>query len=307
MTACYRVSSKIEPTVQSPKHPKEIQREKRCFLALPQDFSVCPFPELTAEEKATDWGKEYQIGLMFAADFDLYRAITGFKRALCLLPQEQNARRLELQYLTALSYFLGKKYVEVIYSLESTSLAQVDKNFPAYGDLLLILYESYTQLGREEYAEHILKLMSVEEPESCEKVALYRDLREADLTKLACKEETKPLLAGYYKEAKSVRKAQTLNALMPGAGYLYLGQKQTAFTALAINSLFIGAATAFFAHDNIWAGVLTLSFEGGWYFGGIYGAGLSAKEYNEKLYCTYAERTGSREKSFPLMRLKYTF
>ena len=244
---------------------------------------------------------------MFAEDFDLYRAITNFKRALCLMPLEEKQRRLEVHYMTALSYFLGKKYVEVVYTMESTTLAQVDKNFAAYGDLLLILYESHTQMGREEHAEHILKLMDQDQPDSGQKVALYRDLREADLNKLSQKRETESLLAGYYKEAKSVRRAQTLNAALPGAGYWYLGQKQTAVTALTINSLFVGAASAFFAHDNIWAGLLTLSFEGGWYFGGIYGAGLSAKEYNEKLYSTFAERTGTKEKTFPLMRLKYSF
>ena len=114
LTSCYRVSNTIEPTVQAPKHPKEIQREKRCFLALPQDFSVSPFDALTSEERLTDWGKEYLIAVMFAEDFDLYRAITNFKRAVCLAPLEEEARRLELHYLTALSYFLGKKYVEVI-------------------------------------------------------------------------------------------------------------------------------------------------------------------------------------------------
>lgn len=274
------------------------------MIALPQDFSVFPFEPLTAEEKMTDWGKEYQIALMFAEDFDLYRAITNFKRAVCLAPVDEMKRRLELHYLTALSYFLGKKYVEVIYTLESTPLAQVNKDFPAYNDLLLILYESHTQLGREEHAEHILKLM---DGDSSEKVALYRDLRQADLQKLSKKPETETLLAGYYKQAKSVKCAQRLNMALPGAGYWYLGQKQTAFTAFGINALFAGAATAFFLHDNIWAGILTLSLEGGWYFGGIYGAGLSAKEYNERLYSTFAERTGNREKSFPTMRLKYSF
>ncbi len=241
---------------------------------------------------------------MFAQDFDLYRAITNFKRAVCLAPLDEEARRLELHYMTALAYFLGKKYVEVIYTLDSTPLSQVDRKFPAYDDLLLILYESHTQLGKEEHAEHILKLM---DPRTSEKVSLYKDLREADLEKLAQNTEMESLLAGYNREAKSVKYAQRLNMALPGAGYWYLGQKQTAVTAFSVNALFIGAAAAFFANDNIWAGVLTLSFEGGWYFGGIYGAGLAAKEYNEKLYSTFAERTGSRERSFPTMRLKYTF
>ncbi|MCP5469564.1 MAG: tetratricopeptide repeat protein [Chlamydiales bacterium] len=307
LVACQRVPNQIEPTVASPKHPKEIQREKRCFLALPEDFSVSPFPALTEEERLTDWGKEYQIALMFAQDFDLYRAITNFKRALCLMPSELHDRRLELQYHVALSYFLGQKYVEVVYTMQSTDIAKVDRDFPAYTDLLLILYESYTQLGKEDYAEHMLTLLCQEKPDEERKISLYRDLRSADFEVLSKREEVKPLLSGYAKEAKSVSAAQKLNALLPGAGYWYLGQKQTAITSVLVNSLFIGTAATFFAHNNIPAAILTLSFESGWYVGGIYGAGLAAKQYNEKLYSTYAERVNVREKSYPLMRLKYSF
>lgn len=307
LTGCHRVSSGIEPSIAIPKHPKEIQREKRCYLALPEDFSVFPFPPLSEEEEASDWGKEYKIALMFAEDFDLYRAITNFKRALCLMPPDLYARRLEVNYMIALSYFLGHKYVEVIYTMESTDIAKVESTFPAYMDLLVILYESYTQLGKEEHAEHIFALINQEKPQEGSKISLYKDLRQADLEVLGKKEEMQPLITGYYQEAKSVPRAQLLNALLPGAGYWYLGQKQTAVTALLVNTLFVGTAATFFAHDNIPGGLLTLSLEGGWYFGGIYGAGLSAKHYNEKLYSNYAEKLNHREQSFPLMRLKYSF
>lgn len=80
------------------------------------------------------------------------------------------------------------------------------------------------------------------------------------------------MIEGYEKHAKSIKTAQCLNAVLPGAGYWYIGQKQTAVTALLVNSLFIGAASYFFVDGNIPAGVITLSLESGWYFGGIYGA-----------------------------------
>ncbi|MFN0065331.1 MAG: hypothetical protein ACKVOH_03735 [Chlamydiales bacterium] len=311
MISCVRAPRTFEPTVTAPPHPKEIQRERRCFLALPQEFSVSPFPALTEEEACSDWGKEYRIGLMFAADFDLFRAITNFKSALCLMPPTENARHLEVQYAVTLAYFLGKKYIEVAYSVESTDLVRVDERFPAYTDLLMILYESYCQLGKEECAAHILNLLQKHEPSEGAKITLYSALRKGDFKKLEEEQAeyavVASMLSGYRKGAKSIKKAEMLNALFPGAGYWYLGQKQTAITSILVNSLFAATAAHFFAHGNNPAGILTLSIEGGWYFGGIYGAGLSAKHYNEKLYSNYANKVNQKEHSFPLMRLKYSF
>ncbi len=313
--SCARVPTVIEPCVVAPPHPKELQREKRCFLSLPPDFSVNPFLPLTIEEQGSDWGKEYRIGLAFAADFDLYRAITEFKRALCLIPEVRRERRLELEYLVALAYFLGQKYVEVVYAVESTELLTVDGSFPAWRDLLVILYESYNQLGRPGHAEHILKLLEVEDPAAMQKLTLLSAVRQADFDTLCLDAEKFPeqygylnnIVTGYRLGAKSVRKAQVLNAVLPGAGYWYVGLKQTAVTALLINTLFIAAGAKLIADGHTAAGAIVLSLEGGWYFGGIAGAGFAAKSYNEKLYCDFAGKITQREEYFPSMMLRYTF
>lgn len=306
VTGCYyRVPNQIEPCVQAPPHPKEIQREKRVRLCLPQNFSVSPFTPLTPEERSTDWGKEYVIALTFADDFDLYRAITGFKRALCLIPPEFRERRQEIEYAVALAYYLGRKYTEVIYAVEATELLCVDQNFPAFSDLLLILYDSYDQLGKTEHARYILTLIEGSDPERAKRLSLLEAIKQADFDKLFLSHEK--VFCGYEKEAKSIRKAQMFNAMLPGAGYWYVGMKQTAVTALLINALFIGAAAHFLSNGNIAAGVITLSLEGGWYFGGIGGAGMAAKQYNERLYCSFAEKITQREELFPLMMLNYTF
>lgn len=311
---CSRVPRQIEPLIQAPLHPKEIQRENRCLLRLPQDFSVSPFPSLSEEERCTDWGKEYAMALYFADDFDLYRAITGFKRALFLLPDEERARRLEIVYATALAYFLGQKYVEVIYAVESTELVNVDDSFPAFPDLLLILFESYDQLGRGEHAAHILNLIEQKDPLQARKLTLLTAVKRADFETLGCIAQNESshsyienILNGYRKEEKSIFKAQVSNALLPGAGYWYVGLHGTAVTAFIINALFIAAAAHFIADGNAAAGAITLSLEGGWYFGGIAGAGYAAKTYNEQLYCKYANKITQREGYFPVVMLKYTF
>ncbi|MCH9625039.1 MAG: hypothetical protein S4CHLAM123_02050 [Chlamydiales bacterium] len=313
-SACSRVPTQIEPTVHAPPHPKKIQREKRVFLYLPEDFSLTPFSALSCDERCTDWGKEYLIALSFAEDFDLYRAITGFKRALCLLPSDQIARCLEIEYAIALAYFLGEKYVEVVYTVESTGLVNADATFPAFDDLLLILYESYENLGRTQYAEHILNLIDQQDPSICRKLQLLSMVKQADLNQLHCYSQQCPdkaylenILYGYQRGAKSIRKAEWLNALLPGAGYWYVGLRNTAVTAFLINGLFIAAATSFFIHGHPAAGAFTASLEGGWYFGGITGAGYAAKYYNEQLYCAYADKIGQKEEYYPILMLKYSF
>lgn len=303
----YRVPNRIEPIIQPPPHPKEIQRERRICFPLPEDFSRSPFPPLSEEERKEDWGKEYFIALTFAEDFDLYRAITGFKRALCLVPHQLKERKGEILYSIALAYYLGRKYQEVTYTIESTELLQVDETFPAFSDLLLILYDSYEQMGKCDHAAHVLSLIEDHNPEQGGKLTLLRIIKQADFDQLSQNTSFEKIYRGYRKEAKSIRKAQTLNALLPGAGYWYVGMKQTAVTAFLINSLFIGAGTTFLCNKNYAAGIITLSLEGGWYFGGICGAGLAAKSYNEQLYCRFADKLTQREELFPVMMLNYSF
>ena len=68
----------------------------------------------------------------------------------------------------------------------------------------------------------------------------------------------------YEKEKKSISKAQLLNTFIPGAGYLYVNQKQSAVTAFFLNALFIAATYHFFHKGHTAAGIITLSFESGW-------------------------------------------
>jgi len=285
-------------------HIKERQREKRNFLC---QFEPSIFPPLTEEERAQDWGKEYEMGFLLAQDFDLYRAITSFKRSLLLLGQNEPERRLELQYYMLLCYYLGQKYVEVIYIAESGDLQHIEPEFVIYDDLLVILYDSYRQTDQCEKAAAILSLMEAKDMGKAEKLVFFSAVETADFEYLSQFEKSRDLVCCYQSQKKSVRKARTLNALLPGAGYWYLGQRRTATTALLVNALFIGSSAYFFANDNIAAGVLFLTFEGGWYFGGINGAGLCAKYYNERLWEGYGAKICNREKLFPLLMVKFSF
>lgn len=299
-SSCYRVPDKIEPKLSYSVEEGYIKH------------LTPPFHNLSQAEKDTDWGKEFTIGKTFAQDFDLYRAITAYKRAEILIPPS-NHRKIEIQYYITLSYYLGKKYGEAINYFDKTDLSRVDKSFPAYHDLLIILYESYRQVGDEEKSARIHELIQEMYPETAEKMTLFSTLMSADLPELRSFSQKENFgyvndLMGYYdSQKKSVGGAQALNAFLPGAGYFYIGQKKTAVTALLLNSLFIYAAYQFFHHGYIAAGIITTSFEMGWYFGGIYGAGEEAKFYNERVYERAASNMMNGERLFPVLMIKHAF
>ncbi len=300
-SSCTKVSDQIEPKI-------DYALQDRYLLQLPS-----PFSSLSLLEEEEAWAKEYRIAICFAKDLDLYQAITAFKRASYLIPPKERSRKMELDYEVLLCYYIGKKYQEAIYTFENSPLAFADPSFPAHQDLLVILFDSYLHTNDRTKADKVLEYLQNYYPSIAEKLQLSLDLQEANIPAIE-QFSTKPeydylknLLNGYSASKKSVSKAQMLNTLMPGAGYFYLGQRQSALTAFLLNGLFIGASYYFFANGNIPAGVIFTGFEAGWYFGGIYGAGEEAKFYNERVYERYVTPLMNQKKLFPALTLQYAF
>jgi tetratricopeptide (TPR) repeat protein len=299
LSGCYSVPNHIEPKVSYTLSEKHFENRSS------------PFAALSDEEKKEDWGKEFLIAENFAKELDLYRAVTNFKRAEFLLPSENLKRKQEIEYNIILSYFLGQKYPEAVNVFEKSSLPHVDRSFVAFEDLLLILYESYSELRDTEKTEKILELINQAFPETENKIKLSKMLKEGNFEEAANayndEKAIKQLSEQYLASKKSIPAAQALNAFIPGAGYLYVGQKRTAITSLLLNSLTIGASYYFFHKGNIPAGIIFASFEAGWYFGGIYGAGQEAKFYNERIYESQTAPLMHQKNLFPAMMLKYGF
>ncbi|MBS0626175.1 MAG: tetratricopeptide repeat protein [Verrucomicrobia bacterium] len=299
--SCYRVPDQIDPRVS-------YQIQDQHFQKL-----TGAFEPLSHHERDSDWGREYIIARAFADQLDLYRAVSTFKRAEILVPKE-SVRKLEIQYDILLCYFLGKRYDEATEEFERSGLAHVDKSFPAYHDLLLVLYECYREMENFEKQQRIYELIQSTFPETAEKLRISAALRTGDLYEIEQINEgfqhpsyLDRLLDCYYANKKSVGGAQALNAILPGAGYLYIGQKKSALTAFLLNGLFIAAAYQFFHKGHTAAGIITLSFETGWYFGGIYGAGEEAKYYNERVYERNASAVLNDCKLFPVLMLQHAF
>lgn len=302
LTGCQTSSLLIEPNIGYVPQQRHIR-------ALPSGF-----PSLSYHEADTDWGREYTIGRSFAHELDLYRAITAYKRALILLPEDQGTRRLEITYHIILCYYLGEKYKEAVETFEDSELTTITAAFPPFGDLLVLLYDAYMKDCRFERAEAILQLIEKCSPETAADLRLYDAVVDGEVGEAyalaAARSDPCSVtswLDRYESEAKSVRTAQALNAVLPGAGYAYVGQRSSALTSFVLNGLFIAAAYEFFHRDYIAAGLITLTFESGWYFGGINGAGLAAKEYNEHIYGNFGKELLIENRLFPILMFEFAF
>lgn len=266
-----------------------------------------PFAPLSRDELQTLWGKELYLGTRFAEEGDSYRAITAFKSSLYLLPKRAFERKEQIEFYLFLSYYFACKYKEAREVYEESTLNPIPDHFPAKRELRLALWECYDKTFQCEKAEMIRQALDVEDQSD---LTLSLALQEGDictLNEFADREAVSDLLWEYRQEMKSVKKAETLQTILPGAGYWYVGLHKAAVTSFIINTLFIAAAAEFFHHGYYAASLITLSLETGWYFGGINGAGLAANEYNERLYEGFAKDTLLQEKLFPVLKFEFAF
>ena len=299
---CQSICQKMEPVI---------------ICQLPTDrIETLPsaFPCLSPIERQQEWIKELLMGNAFAKECDFYRAITCYKRALVLLPACEIARHLQLDYDLILCYYLGGKYREALNIFEASELSQANPDFPAFNHLLLIVYDCYLQTQQEDKATCILEIIRKFSPETAEDLSLYQDLKSGEIERARCAisqhrnaEALKMDFALYDQFAKSPRKARTLNAILPGAGYYYVGQRRAAMTSFIINALFTAAAFQFFRHGYPAAGAITASIEAGWYLGGINGAGIEAQEFNTRLYEGMSKKILIEHDCFPVLMFETSF
>ncbi len=286
LVSCFPRNKPIEP---------KISYETRALNELKS-----PFPALLPYQKQKGWGQEYAVGVLFASEGDYYRAITSFKRALFEQPPQE--RKLELLYFITLCYSLSHRYQEALDTFENSALARIEPSFPAYRELLILLYEAYVKTCQCEKAEFMLQRLQEENPETAENVKVGTALELGNLSAVP-----QDFLADYCRCRKSIQKAQMLSAILPGAGYLYVGQKTSALTAFLLNALFIWGTVEFFRRGYYAAAIFTLSLESGWYFGGIWGAAEAAHFYNTRLYENMAKQRLNRARLYPLFQLRYSF
>lgn len=290
LTSCSKITPDVKPAISYTPPPYLIE-------SLPS-----PFEPITQDEKSSDYGKELFIAENLGKEQDLFGAVTAFKRARILSKGHETKRKSEIEYGLLLAYYLGNKYDAVCETFEKGDLQVSSKHFIPYNELLIILYDSYMKRGDKKRQETVHALIKKHSEPLTKKIDLYEAFYTADLNALPS-----DFQEVFQKNKKSPFKAGLLNAALPGAGYLYVGQKQTALTSFLLNALFIAASYEFLHHGQTAAGIITIGFETGWYLGGIHGAKEAAIHYNSTLYNYLANTRMEKERIFPLLMFEYGF
>jgi len=251
-------------------------------------------------DDTTPWGVELKLGRSFAQEGDFYRAITCFKRALILLPADMSVWRLHIQYAIVLSYCLAGRWKDALEAYRSSDLDTATPEFEAYNDLLLLLQEILLQNG---------------DGAAAERLDVYLDERarqESQLSRQLQLRQWQSIEQPIFRDRWSAnyrdpRRASMYQALLPGAGYAYVGQKKAALTSFMVNALTVWGIVTLAKHRQ-WSGVALLgSMEVGWYFGGIQGAALAAQQWNDQLGSSLAYPILRDDKVYPLLRITHTF
>ena len=207
---------------------------------------------------------------------------------------------LDADYLQVIAHYQKQQFHQAIRVFEGGALRYAPTSFEHYQTLLEMLFECYEKTHNPEQGSLILNKLATAHQDVFSLLtaqALYRQ----DINQLAhiAKTHSSQLLQkwaqSYQKKLKSPKKAKWLSLLVPGLGYYYVGQKQSAVTSFLINSLLI-AATAQCVITGLYPLAIALgTFECGWYFGGAKGASRSTEDYNHQLFSELEEHVKNQK------------
>lgn len=295
---CVKFPTQEPPVLSTTIFPSSIAR-------LPD-----PPPRLGFQDAHTAWGQEYTIGKVFAEEGDLYRAATCFHRARIILnttPGAASARKVHMVHALLLCYSLGGKYQEAIdlWERERETLSIEDPDLAR--DCIILLHEAYTHLHRPQDAAQLLTVLPAQDSLR-QRLPLFSHLAsqtENPTLPPDLSQEVAALATACQQQYKNPTTARVLNAVLPGAGYWYVQQYQTAATSFVLNALFIAASWELFSAHLPAAAIIATGFEGGWYFGGITGAGMAATTYNLKVRERLTKPFLEQHHLFPLQQITY--
>ena len=304
-TGCVKIPEQQPPPLTTTRFPSSIAK-------LPS-----PPPELSAEEASSSWGHEYRLGKVFAREGDFYRALSCFHRARILLP-EKSPRRAHLIHAIVLTYSLGKKYQEAVDIWEQERHLLKIEDEALKKDCIQLLFEAYCRVGNLVEAFRLLEKTPLDDPlrqtlPLFQTISVNNDedfLRASQLAQKVGpeqKEDAERLVDWYKRERKNPTTARLLNTFLPGSGYCYVRQYQTAFTSFALNALFITATIQLFCAQQHAAALIAGGFEIGWYLGGITGGELAAHAYNQRLREYAGKPYLEQYNLFPLQTVHYSW
>ncbi len=269
------------------------------FLLPSPAFSDPSGPVLSEEE-------QFAFANHLLQHHDYFRAATEFKRLLFFFPS--GAKSDEANYLLGLAHFSLKSFKEAVIHWEG--VLQKNPSTPFKEEIQFKTGWAYWELGQENQAmllwEKILR-----EGRPSDKAPAVRALlwglakqKKYDPARLLLKsspltDSEKEIHETFFTKAealpyKSPTTAGILAAILPGSGHWYLGRKQDALIAFAVNALFTWATVNSFQEGNNGLGALLGVIELAWYSGNINSAVNSAHKFNRKLDTGFLEGYGLR-------------
>lgn len=255
-----------------------------CFFS--QSMAEEYFKPLEEKEFSAEWTKEYLVGKAFLKEQNYPFALYAFKKAEVLLTNRSHL--IEIQYYILLTHFRAHQYEQVLDLSRKVSIDREDLPKEAYENLLVMLHNAALKLEQPKDAHYWLTRLKESSQEKSRVLELKTALSNQSIDQLSyiAHIDSKysflgPLSKQLEQGLKSPRVAKWLSILLPGAGYYYVGQKKSAVTSFLFNGLLLAASWQFFAARMYALGILTLTFESGWYFGGILGSMKAATVYNQ--------------------------
>jgi tetratricopeptide (TPR) repeat protein len=224
---------------------------------------------------------------------EYYRAVSEYNRYLFF--EAKNSSDSGYCFLKiAKSYYKGEDYNSGISFIESTlSNFSIDANLT--NNLNNYLGLNYLKLGSPKSAIICFKKNS-NNPKSNlligaanlylfnwrESIDKFKSLSGSANSKISFVSEELSLIAkeGMDFKTKSPALAGVLSGILPGGGYVYTKNYQTALSSFLINTLLLGTTYELHRNDLKFAGGTTFLLAFGWYVGNIYGSVNSAIRYN---------------------------
>lgn len=220
---------------------------------------------------------EYASGKSFLNDKLFYPTITCFKKAELLATTAQE--KSQAHYGLIFTYFIAKKWDQLKKLYTSGIVEQLDKSAPYFQDAILMFYIALKEENMPFVSQNLKNWLYCNQ-ELKTKLELYDAISQANFSVASFNE--------HFKIYKANEKSQTLsgmlNLVLPGSGYLYIGQKQTALTCFCLISLLLFSFYYAVKNRHFAQSILIFSLFSGFYFGSIVGAKLGAITWNQSLY-----------------------
>lgn len=231
----------------------------------------------TESSFSSNFDLEYTAAKCFLNDNLFYPSISSFKKAeLISATSEEKSKAI---YSLIFTYFLAKKWDQLKTMYTQGVFEHLDKKAPYFRDGILMFYIAL-KAENMPFVVQNLKNYLYQDASLKTKLELYDAITQANFSNGGFND----FFMFYKKHEKSQTLASFLNLIMPGAGYLYIGQIQTFITCFLALSLLVWGFYHAFKTRHFAQGFLIFSIFSGFYFGSILGAKLGAITYNQSLY-----------------------